>query len=72
MAFETETEQAILTYAPYYRQHNAALFGEHRDYIDIVIQLYRDWHNELNTTGATEWADMPTARKQYIDDNKPY
>lgn len=72
MTIEQATEQAILEYAPYYRQTNAALTGEYAEYVGIVIQLYRDWHSMLVSEGATEWRDMPAEQKQYIIDNKPY
>lgn len=66
---EQQCKDKILEYAPWERQHNAALFGEHVDYITIVVKIFRDHYHHLQDQGATEWTDPDTT---WLDENKPY
>lgn len=65
-------EQAILEYAPYYRQINALKSGEYRDYVETVIVLHRNHYAQLVESGASEWTDLPAAQIQWLNENKPY
>ena len=67
-----ECENAILQYAPIIRQQNAALFGEHKDYICAVIQLHRGHYHNLVANGFTEWSELPQESIQWLNENKPY
>ena len=64
-----QCENKILEYAPIFRQHNAALLGEHRDYVSTVIAIFRGHYRMLKADGATEWSDPDTT---WLDENKPY
>lgn len=66
---QTQCEQAILEYAPVIRQLNAALMGEHSEYVQVVLQLFRDHYRELLAAGETEWSNPDTT---WLDANKPY
>lgn len=64
-----QCEQAILEYAPYYRQINALSTGEHQKYIQVVLILFRDHYRELVAAGETEWSNPDTT---WLDQNRPY
>lgn len=72
MTLEQATESAILEYAPYYRQNNAVLFGEHTEYVKAVILLHRNHYYNLIDAGAAEWTELPEAAIQWLNENKPY
>ena len=72
MTLEQACEQAILEYAPYYRQTNAVLFGEHSEYIRVVIEFHRGHYRNLVNSGATEWTELPAESIQWMNANKPY
>ena len=67
-----ECENAILQYAPFTRQHNAALFGEHREYIRLVIELHRNHYQQLKAAGQTVWSDLPAEEITWLTENQPY
>jgi len=67
-----ECENAILQYAPIIRQINAAIDGEHKEYVAIVIKLHRDHYRNLAEAGASEWTELPEAVIQWLNENKPY
>lgn len=69
---EQACENAILEFAPIIRQLNAAMEGEHKDYVTIVIKIHRDHYRRLVESGATEWSDLPVESIQWLNDNKPY
>jgi len=69
---KTECENAILEYAPIIRQLNAAMEGEHKDYVEKVLIIFRDHYRRLKADGATEWTAPPQDLLDYLDDNKPY
>jgi hypothetical protein len=63
-------EASILTYAPDYRQRNAALLGEHAGYVKTVLKLLRDHFHELETAGETTWS-VPAQIDQTLTDMRP-
>jgi len=63
-------QASIETYAPDYRQRNAALLGEHADYVRTVLQLLRDHYHELEAAGATVWS-VPAQIDQTLTDMRP-
>jgi len=67
-----ECENAILEYAPLIRQHNAALFDEHTDYVRIVIELHRNQYRRLADAGVTEWQELDMDTINWLNENKPY
>ena len=62
---------AIHAYADQETQNNAVLFNEHRDFVEMVIRLYRDRYKDLEQQGATEWSE-DQAIEDYLDSIKPY
>lgn len=72
MTLEESCTQAILEYAPYYRQINAALHGEHREYVDLVLRLYRDHYWQIVEQGGTTWYEPDAAVATYLTQIKPY
>ena len=52
---ETQCKEAILFYAPEFRQLNAALDGEYRGYINVVRTLLRDHYAKLVAENVVEW-----------------
>lgn len=71
MTLEQACEQAILEYAPYYKQL-AALQGQHTKYVNVVIKLHRDHYNNLVESGATTWTDIPAEHITWLNENMPY
>lgn len=69
---EQACKDAILEYAPWERQHNAALLGEHKEYVSIVIKVHRDHYNKLVASGSSEWTELPSSTIQWLNENKPY
>ena len=65
-----ECEAEIYKYAPNYRQLNAALYGEEREYVDVVLQLLRDHYHSLVDAGETIWS-VPVGITQTLLDMKP-
>jgi len=63
-------QASILTYAPDYRQRNAALLGEHADYVKIVLTLLRDHYHVLEAAGETVWS-VPAQINQTLIDMRP-
>lgn len=53
----TGCKTAIHRWATPETQANASLFGEHADFVRLVIQSYRAHYLHLVQTGATEWSD---------------
>lgn len=52
---EEQCRATIYAYADEETQMNAALFGEHKEYVEMVITLIRgDFHGQLKS-GATEY-----------------
>jgi len=68
---EEQCKQIILAYANDEMQRNAALLGEHKEYVTLVLRLFRDdYHNQVNQ-GATEYI-APQHVKDYLDSIKPW
>lgn len=53
MSLKTECKNAIYHYADAEMQRNAALTGEHKEYVNLVLTLLRDSYKEQNLAGAT-------------------
>ncbi len=52
---EEQCKQAIYAYVNEQTQLNAVLFGEHTEYVQLVIKLIRaDYHGQVNS-GANEY-----------------
>ena len=65
-----DCQASIETYAPAYRQRNAALLGEHADYVGIVLQLLRDHYHVLEAAGETVWS-VPAQIDATLTDMRP-
>ena len=68
---DKDCELEILKYAPYFRQCNAALSGEHSEYISIVLKLLRDHYHSLSESGETSWT-VPDQITNTLTEMKPY
>jgi len=51
MSIESECQTAIYSYASKETQSNAALTGEHKDYVLLVLILMRDLYREQVANG---------------------
>jgi len=71
MSLKTDCQLAIYSYAPQIRQTNAALDGEHQDYVTLVISSLRFRYEELKIEGATEWS-IDDFLREILDAEKPY
>jgi hypothetical protein len=71
MSMKSDCEAAIYNYAPQIRQTNAALLGEHSDYVGIVLLLLRDHYHALKEAGETEWS-IPDYMFTTLEEMKPY
>ena len=69
---EKECENAILEYAPIFRQVNAALLNEHRDYVETVLVIHRNHYHQLIEKGETQWRELPAEIVQWLNENRPY
>lgn len=68
---EEQCRQAILSYVSEETQRNAALFGEHIEYVQLVITLLRDEYHKQVVEGATEFV-VPPSIAQTIIDERPW
>ena len=59
MSLKTECKNAIYYYADEEMQRNAALTGEHIEYVKLVLILLRDSYREQNLAGATTFTIDP-------------
>ncbi len=71
MSLRTDCQAAIYSYAPQQKQTNAALFGEHKEYVGVVLTLLRDHYHALSDAGETEWT-VPEQITQTLNELKPY
>lgn len=71
MTMENQCKQYILQYANEEMQRNAALFGEHKDYVEIVLKLFRDDYKAQVDAGATEYIPDPKIIET-LDAMKPW
>ena len=56
MSMKQQCQDAIYNYVDAETQRNAALTGEHKDYVLLVLQLLRDEYHRQVTEGATEFS----------------
>ena len=66
-----QCKNIIYTYADEQCQRNAALTGEHADYVRLVLQLVRDEYKNQVAAGATEFV-LPDQIKQTLDQARPW
>lgn len=71
MSLSTECKSTILGYLPVEVQLNAALSGEHREYVEAVLILLRDLYRNLNESGATSYV-VPSETHTLIMDLRPW
>lgn len=71
MSLKTDCQDAIYSYAPQQRQTNAALLGEHKEYVSVVLTLLRDHYHALVDAGETNWT-VPEQITQTLNEMKPY
>ena len=71
MTMREQCKQAILQYADEEMQRNAVLFGEHREYVTVVLQLFRDEYQKQVNEGATEFV-TPQHIIDILDSMKPW
>tara|TARA_R110000751_G_scaffold131518_1_gene233905 strand:+ start:908 stop:1123 length:216 start_codon:yes stop_codon:yes gene_type:complete len=55
MSLSTECQTAIFNYADADTQRNAALTGEHKEYVMLVLQLLRDQYSIQKADGAANF-----------------
>ena len=61
----------ILSYADEQMQRNAAITGEHKTYVNVVLTLIRDeYHTQVNN-GASEFV-LPSSISSTLDGMKPW
>ena len=66
-----QCRQAILQYADEEMQRNAALTGEHKEYVTIVLKLIREEYHAQVIAGNTEFV-LPQHIVQTLESMKPY
>lgn len=71
MSMKLDCEAAIYSYASQQRQTNAALFGEHLDYVLFAVSGLKAHYHVLKEEGETEWS-IPDDLKAQLDADKPY
>ena len=54
-----QCKAAIYLYVDQETQNNAALTGEHKEYVQLVLQLMRDSYREQVSEGATQFVITP-------------
>jgi hypothetical protein len=55
MSMKQQCQDAIYNYVDADTQRNAALTGEHKEYVCLVLQLMRDEYHIQLSAGATEF-----------------
>lgn len=68
---EQECKDAIYAYVDEETQMNAALTGEHREWVTIVIQLLRDQYHEQVAAGRTTFT-IPDDLAEYLQQSAPW
>jgi len=71
MSLSSDCEASIFSFAPQIRQNNAAISGEHSDYVGIVLILLRENYQKLKSDGETEWS-IPANVAETLNSMKPY
>ena len=59
MSLKTECREAIYSYADEEMQRNAALDGEHIEYVKLVLTLLRDSYREQSLAGKETFTIDP-------------
>lgn len=68
---EEQCKNKILEYANEEMQRNAALFGEHKTYVNIVVTLLRDEYHKQVDAGETTFT-VPTEITNTLNSLKPW
>ena len=71
MSLATECQAAIFNYADADTQRNAALTGEHKDYVMLVLQLLRDAYREQKANGDTTFV-VPDDTAVFLTEECPW
>lgn len=71
MSLRTECKAAIYNYVDQETQNNAALTGEHKDYVLLVLQLLRDEYNNQLAEGATNFT-VPDEIHTLLTQERPW
>lgn len=71
MSLETQCQDAIFSYVDADTQRNAALTGEHKEYVILVLQLLRDQYRLQRDSGATEF-EVPTETADFLTAQRPW
>ena len=71
ITMEQQCREAIYSYVDEETQMNAALTGEHKEYVTIVLQLLRDCYHEQVNAGVTEFT-VPDAIHEYLTVECPW
>lgn len=71
MSLETQCQDAIFSYVDADTQRNAALTGEHKDYVVLVLQLLRDLYAVQKSAGATEFT-VPEQTADFLTAQRPW
>lgn len=71
MTMREQCKQAILQYADEEMQRNAMLFNEHKEYVQVVLQLFRDEYQKQVAQGATDFV-TPQHIIDTLDSMKPW
>ena len=50
-----QVKTAIYSYVDQETQNNAALFGEHKEYVELVVKVLRAEYQRQTLEGATEF-----------------
>lgn len=71
MSMRTECRDAIYNYADVETQRDAALTGEHKEYVCLVLQLLRDQYHEQVAAGETTFT-VPDGIAVTLTDECPW
>lgn len=66
-----QCKQAILSYVSEETQRNATLFGEHKEYVQLVITLLRDEYKAQVYSGALEFV-VPALIDETLQSMRPW
>ena len=71
MSLATECQTAIFNYVDADTQRNAALTGEHKEYLTLVIQMLRDAYKEQKAAGLTTFT-VPDDTAVFLTEECPW
>ena len=66
-----QCQTSIYSYANLDMQQNAAITGEHKNYVLLVLQILRDNYRDQVMAGKTEFI-IPEDTKAFLDSQKPW